>query len=82
MFDEQQPRYICRKMTDNVARNVDLSVAFAQIPNTEYETQNTKYTPPICCKMTDNVARNVDSTSTFVQARGLLLRSHASNVDF
>ena len=82
MFDQQQPRYICRKMTDNVARNVDLSVAFVQIPNTEYETQNTRYTPPICCKMTDNVARNVDSTSTFVQARGLLLRSHASNVDF
>ena len=27
-------------MTDNVARNVDLPLAFVQIPKTEYETQN------------------------------------------
>ena len=40
MFDQQQPRYICRKMNDNLARNVDLPLAFVQIPNTEYETQN------------------------------------------
>ena len=39
MFDQQQPRYICGKMTDNVARNVDSPLAFVQIPNTEYETQ-------------------------------------------
>ena len=84
--------YICRKITDNVARNVDLPFTFAQMKSVNPQILNTKPTkkhaskPQIhtqtCSKMTDNMTRNVDLAPTFVQARGLLLRSHASNVDF